>query len=40
MEKKTIVYFFVSPFFKIVPGDLEAVLEEVDDGYRRFLGWQ
>ena len=25
-------YFFVSPFFKIVPGDLEAVLEEVEDG--------
>ena len=25
-------YFFVSPFFKIVPGDLEAVLEEVEGG--------
>lgn len=30
-------YFFVSPFFKIVPGDLEAVLEEVEDGGALFI---
>ncbi|MFR7875011.1 MAG: DUF4129 domain-containing protein [Butyricimonas paravirosa] len=30
-------YFFVSPFFKIVPGDLEAVLEEVEGGGALFV---
>ena len=30
-------YFFVSPFFKIVPGDLEAVLEEVEGGGSLFV---
>ena len=30
-------YFFVSPFFRIVPGDLEVVLEEVEDGGSLFV---
>lgn len=30
-------YFFVSPFFRIAPGDLEAVLEEVEDGGGLFV---